>query len=542
MNVSHGPGQTKPTKSKAAEGPESLEAPEEPEGPENNGPVAGGPTPPSSNGATGPVDEGSRPTGISPDLRETTEDGPLVTVESFVTEPATGQFGPAAQDTAAADALLTDTPHKAVLRMSRMVPLLPTLEVPAQLHKFILDKRLVTRKQFSWQSRVLQRFAYAICTHVSNHNTKSYDWYQVLEKYDVHIEDVALKRIIDVLDKHGLLDWGKRDNILPMTTGLAFMDIVPETAKPSDDVLNSIKIPNITFTPEHNKNLTVNIEEVLMDHTRFCRESLKAINAINMPIEQLAIINWFSPSINSAIWDRFYRLLVQFLNENPLPPALNKVLGPRVQVAFDLTCLLAGSQTEAEAEAEVEAEVEAVVEAEGVSTEKKKKRKSLSFFEKRMNVAEVFATNYAKDESNPGRWSITGTNYLTFRADFRQTILRAANLEGFLPRYQLTSVDITGCHLGVALALLGPAQAPILWNIFENGLNQWDEARRHFPPGVPYYKRDLKAAFYALLNGGSSNYEGITRHIKKCHQAQKITVSEAELMQIVNNANRQCGA
>lgn len=196
-------------------------------------------------------------------------------------------------------------------------------------------------------------------------------------------------------------------------------------------------------------------------------------------------------------------MLALFLSNNPLPAALNAIIGERVQVGFDLTTLLSNAGPN-------------------------------DFFGKRMKLSNVFATRYEWCENNPGRWTVPGISYLTIREDMRQAILRGCRMIGLSNIHQFASIDITGCHLGIALGVIGPDRAPILWNIFTLGLNQWEEAKKYFPPNIPYYKRDLKAAFYAVLNGGSASRDGVKRHITKSHENQKVEVSPDELEVIVD--------
>nr|QKN19293.1 putative plasmid-associated DNA primase [Eudorina cylindrica]QKN19296.1 putative plasmid-associated DNA primase [Eudorina cylindrica] len=398
------------------------------------------------------------------------------------------------------------------LRSERLVHLIKELVIPHRMLKVISGK--AKERVFSWESRVLQRLGYFLALHVSNNTSKCYSWAELKDSLSIPYDDTFLTWLVDKLDESHLLDWGSSNNILSLTTGLAYLSILPEEIRPEPEVLKRLDVLNISFKPENPSEIAFDLQS-LRDKARahaqaFTEQSPPSL----MPCERVSLYQWNRLSDNYSYWKQHYTLLANFLNTNSLARALNEAIGHRTQVAFDLTSLLTG---------------EAKPPEQGAGA----KSGGLDFFEKRMQVAKPFATQYVWEPNNPGRWDVTGTNYLTFRADFRQAILRAWRMLDFMPDYSVASVDITGCHLGVALAILGPSKAPRLWEIFEKGSDQWEEGRKLLEPGAPYYKKDLKACFYSVLNGGSPTLEGIKRHVKRSHEGQGRNTPEDEFRLIV---------
>lgn len=140
-------------------------------------------------------------------------------------------------------------------------------------------------KPLHWKARVLWDLAYFLCDHVTSHECKTVEFNSSQREFFSIIGEVYVRTIIETLNSFGLLDWGNKNNILPITTGLAFMNIVPEDLSltaTADYLLSnnnlSLKLP---FTPQLNYNLQqFNLSDILQLTKQHCLTSPRGILSI----------------------------------------------------------------------------------------------------------------------------------------------------------------------------------------------------------------------------------------------------------------------
>lgn len=135
--------------------------------------------------------------------------------------------------------------NKPPLQSKRPVELYPRPEVPAKLIKWLNTKDVT--KAFTWKSRVMHRIAYTVCTHVAEHSYDSMNLDKLAASLGYGFTIANLEPIINKLNQQGLLDWGRKGNILPTTVGLMFLDIVPDEAKPDINQLTNNEMLNIAL-------------------------------------------------------------------------------------------------------------------------------------------------------------------------------------------------------------------------------------------------------------------------------------------------------